>query len=129
MPMPHFKNERDVIEDIMKFEIRKYSKDYNLQVTEEDYNLLISNLSDFYYYILFNHYISFYKKYGIIFDVLFNITCEFHIKLKSPKKYYDFCVDVVKELYENDRETLNDNEKFFDYLYNKISEIINKKEK
>lgn len=123
------KKEREDFEDIMKWVITEYSKDNNLQVTEEDYYLLLSNLTDFYYYIIFNHYTSFYKKYDLILDVLFKITYEFHIKLKSPKKYYDFCVEIVKELYENDRETLNNEEKFFDYLYNKISEIINKKEK
>jgi len=120
---------KEDIKDMMKWAITEYSKDNNLQVTEEDYYLSLSNLTDYYYYVNYNDYLSFFNKYDFILDVLFKITCEFHIKLKSPKKYYDFCVEVVKELYENDRETLNNKEKFFDYLYNKITEIINKKEK
>lgn len=120
---------KEDIKDIMKWVIGEYSKDNNLQITKEDYYLLLSNLTDYYYYINYNDYLSFFNKHNFILDVLFKITCEFHIKLKSPKKYYDFCVEIVKELYENDRETLNNNEKFFDYLYNKITEIINKKEK
>ena len=119
---------KEEIKDFMKWAIAEYSKDNNLQITKEDYYLSLSNLTDFYHYVNYNDYLSFFNKYNFILDVLFKITCEFHIKLKSSKKYYDFCVDVVKELYENDRETLNDNEKFFDYLYNKIIRII-KKEK
>ena len=120
---------KEDIKDFMKWVIAEYSKDNNLQIKKEDYYLLLSNLSDYYYYVNYNDYLSFFNKYNFILDVLFKITCKFHIKLKSPKKYHDFCVEVVKDLYENDRETLNDKEKFFDYLYNKISEIINKKEK